>query len=341
MERDVKSFEVYDAITFIEEELDVKESIIEGGILPRDSIAMVGGISKLGKSIFVLNMAIQMAIAKPFLLQFNIPKPQKVIYLQAEISAHSMQDRLKKMLAVTDSTPEKKMLYIVNQKGLKFDKEDDLAKVSDLIQECEANVLIVDPLYKFHSGDENAVKDMTRFFDGLDWIITQNNISIVVVHHFGKPQQGKSGATQFRGSSTITDYADTYMMLNRKSNKETRNSVKLSFELRNEEAPETMILHRNPDTLWYLPTGAVGDSKVSNYTCVECLQQLGGVVANKDKLISAIKEKSKASDKTIKKTLDDAISSGKILTESGKGKGSPKICFLPDMRTKAEELKGG
>ena len=47
---------VYDATTFVNEELESKEEIIEGGILPQNSIAIVGGISKQGKSIFVLNI---------------------------------------------------------------------------------------------------------------------------------------------------------------------------------------------------------------------------------------------------------------------------------------------
>ena len=54
-----QTLEAFDAVTFVNEELETKESIIEGGILPQNSIAIVGGISKQGKSVFVLNMAIQ------------------------------------------------------------------------------------------------------------------------------------------------------------------------------------------------------------------------------------------------------------------------------------------
>jgi len=333
-----RTLEAFDAVRFIEEELEGEEDIIEGGILPQDSIAIIGGISKLGKSLYALNMAIQMATAKPFLLQFNIPKPQKVIYLQAEVSAKSMQKRLKKMLNAIGNNLNEQMLYIVNHKGFKLDRQEDLGKIDELIKKCEANVLIIDPLYKFHSGDENLVKDMTRFFDSLDWLITENNISIVVVHHFGKPSENRSGATRFRGSSTITDYADTYMMLNRKSNDKSRNFLKLSFELRNEEEPETMILYRNPETLWYELEGVEGDSKVSIHDCVYCLEQLGGVVKGKDKLIIAIKEKTGASDRTVKNKLSEAEGSKKILTTRGKGKGSPLICYLPSMKTRAEQM---
>lgn len=333
-----RTLEAYDAVAFITKELDTKETIIEGGILPQDSIAIVGGRSKVGKSIFVLNMAIQMATAKPFLLQFNITKPQRVIYLQAEISEQSMQNRLRKMVDAIGNNLSEQMLYIVNRKGFKLDGQEDLEKIDDLIKKCEAKVLIVDPLYKFHTGDENLVKDMTHFFDNLDWLITQNGISIVLVHHFGKPSENKGGATRFRGSTTITDYADTYMMLDRKSKDRSRNFVKLSFELRNDEEPETMILYRNPDTLWYELEGVEGNSKVSIHDCLECLEQLGGVVKGKDRLISAIREKTKSSDRTVKKKLGEAEGSKKILTIRGKGKGSPLICYLPSKKSRAEQI---
>ena len=44
-------------------------------------------------------------------------------------------------------------------------------------------------------------------------------------------------------------------------------------------------------------------------------------------------------DRTIKNTLDEVISSGKIMTMPGKGKGNPQICFLPTKRKQAEDMQ--
>lgn len=335
--REDKQLEALDAVTFISQELERKESVIEGGILPQNSIAIVGGISKQGKSIFVLNMGIQMATAKPF-LQFNIPEPQKVIYLQAEISEQSMQNRLRKMLMSIDYDIDPKMLFIVNQKGLKITNPRDLRLIDELIKRHQANVLILDPLYKFNTGDENKVNDMTRFFDNLDRLITDNNISIVVVHHFGKPQEGRLGATQFRGSSAITDYADSYLMLRRKSGDESRNYMKLSFELRNEREPETMILYRNPETLWYEIIGIESNRTVTINDVVNILTELGGYVLKRDTLIEGLQEKFEISKRTLNNAILEAEERKAILSIQGKGKGKPKAYYLPEMQKKVEEM---
>jgi archaellum biogenesis ATPase FlaH len=334
-----RSIQIHDAVTFINETLETKQPIIDGGILPQNSIAIVGGISKQGKSIFVLNMAIQIAQGKPFLAQFNVPQPRRVIYLQAEISAQSMQSRLRKMLSAIDYGLNNQRLFIVNQKGLKLDRPRDVAKVDETIKRYGANVLILDPLYKFHGGDENRVNDMTRLFDGLDRLITQHNISIVLVHHFGKPVEGREGSTAFRGSSAITDYADSYLMLRRKSGDESRNYMKLSFELRNEEEPPTLIIYRNPETLWYEIMGVEGDGKVSIHDVVEALGELGGMINRQDSLIEALKEKTGASKNTIIEAIKEAERLKKILSAPGKGKGSPKTFYLPGMQDKIEGMK--
>ena len=88
---------IKDLAIFCCEDLPQKEQIITGGILPQNAIALIGGIAKQGKSIFALNMAIQISMGKPFLERFNIPNPKRVLYLQSEISPQSMQDRSNKM----------------------------------------------------------------------------------------------------------------------------------------------------------------------------------------------------------------------------------------------------
>ena len=81
-----------------EKEFEEEDLIIESGILPKDSIMVVGGGSKIGKSVFVSNGGLDISIGNPFLGQFNVPTPQKVLYIQAEISQRSMQERLRKMI---------------------------------------------------------------------------------------------------------------------------------------------------------------------------------------------------------------------------------------------------
>lgn len=316
---------LHDAAMFINDELPHRKDIIEGGILPQNSIAIIGGISKMGKSILALNLGIQIARGKPF-LGFNVPEPKRVIYLQAEISPHSMQDRLRKMLFSIDCDLIPERLFICGFRGLKLDRNADIERVSKLVENYRAGVLLVDPLYKYHAGDENKVSDMSRFFDRIDWLVQRNNCSVVICHHFGKPQQdGRDGSTLFRGSSTITDYADSYLMLQRKS-KESRLHVKLSFNLRNAVEPEPMILYRNPETLWYEVHEQDSSDKVTAFDVAKALEALGGFTSRQADLIEAVKQATEASEKTIRLAIKEAADQGLILTHGSNGKAK-SICL--------------
>ena len=194
--------------TFITQPIERPEPMIEGGILPRKSILVVGGISKAGKSIFVANLGLQIAAGLPFLGQFAIPKRRHVLYMQAEMSESSMQDRLTKMIKAQpiDHDILNQNFILINHKGIKLDDKSDLDRISGVIAQYGIEVVIIDPLYKFHRGDENRVDDMTRFFDNLDSLVMDHDCSIVIVHHFGKPnERKKQGAQQLRGSSVIFD----------------------------------------------------------------------------------------------------------------------------------------
>jgi len=329
MQRVIK---VQDAFTFHSEKLPETQNIIEGGILPASSLAIVGGISKMGKSVLVLNMGLCIARGKPF-LGFNVPEARRVLYLQAEISEHSMQDRLKKMLFAVDYDLLPERLHIINHKGIKLDRKNDLEQISKFIEHYQVSVLIVDPLYKFHSGDENKVEHMSRFFSHLDDLVQRHKISIVVVHHFGKPQEGREGPTMFRGSSTITDIGDSYLLLQRKS-KESRYHVKLSFSLRNADEPAPMILYRDPDSLWYEVEAQESSGKVSAVDCVLALEALGGFVEQKDVLIKAIVEHTGSCDKTARTALKEAEQQGMILIQKAEGK-RVKSCYLPSALTQS------
>jgi len=330
-----QGFKVHDATTFINEQLPSKPEIISGGILPQNSIAIVGGISKEGKSVLVLNMAIATARGTPF-LGFNVPFPKRVLYLQAEISAHSMQDRLRKMLHFVDYDLIQERLFIINFKGLKLDRKEHLEQISKVVEHHRVSVLIIDPLYKFHGGDENRVSDMARFFDRIDWLIQRHNCSCVVVHHFGKPQEGRDGATMFRGSSTITDYADSYLMLQRKS-KESRLYVKLSFSLRNAEEPEPMILYRDPETLWYSVEQQESKDKVTAQDCVQALESLGGFTQKKELLIAAIMQQTLSGRTSVKTAIAEAERLGLILSDNGTGR--KRTFYLPNLLVNGQMVK--
>jgi len=219
---------------------------------------------------------------------------------------------------------------LINQKGIKLDRSRDLKAIGEIIGHYKSDVLIIDPMYKFHSGNENLVTDMTRLFDNLDQLISDHECSIVIVHHFGKPStdQKREGAMQLRGSTTIFDYADSYISLNRKSGKEPRNYIKATFELRNDEDPDPLFLYRNPDSLWYEVLGDDSQAKVTVHDVVDVLSHNGNRLMQKE-LILKLKDKTGSGERTIKDAINKAEALKKVRSHTMSGKGKPKMVYLP------------
>jgi archaellum biogenesis ATPase FlaH len=316
---------------FLAREIPQNDDLIEGGILPKKSIMVIGGNSKIGKSVFVCNMGLCLSAGHPMLLQFNIPNPTKVLYIQAEISEISMQRRLSRMMNAghinLDSIHDR--FVLINDKGIKLDRQQDLEMIGEIVSHYQSEVVIIDPLYKFHSGNENRPEDMTKFFDRLDTLIAEHACSIIMVHHFGKPTlEKREGGLQLRGATTIFDYGDSYISLNRKSSNEPRSHVKATFELRNDEDPAAMFLYRNPDSLWYEVLGDESASKVTIHDVVDELNTIGGKAFRKD-LVQRLKVRTGASIRLINDVLVKSETLKKIRSRELSKPGKPKLIFLP------------
>ncbi|MBW2057761.1 MAG: AAA family ATPase [Deltaproteobacteria bacterium] len=319
---------IEDVNDLIGRDLPSTNPVIDSGILPERSVAVVGGVSKLGKSLFAVNMGLCIATGTPFLLQFNVPKRRRVVYLQGEISLASLQDRLRKMKN-GGPWPEQGWFWQITKKGLRLNLDRDLAALSETLGRVSPEVLILDPLYKFHSLDENKAGDMTRLFSNLDRLIVDHNLALVIVHHHGKPVDGRpEGSHQLRGSSAIADYGDTYLTLNRKSGKEPRSYLKLSFELRNDEDPDPLFLYRDPQSLWYEVLGEDSQGAVGIHDVVEALRNLGGRARRAD-LIRAVADRTGRSDKTAQRAIQKTHAVKKIVSQELKTQGRPVEYYLP------------
>jgi len=120
-------------------------------------------------------------------------------------------------------------------------------------------------------------------------------------------------------------------------NREDRNLVKVSIELRNDEEPEPLILYRNPETLWYEVHDVESDKKVTVKDVIDCLRDLGGSIGKREKFIDAIKEKTGASRRLVNDVLVRAENNCSILTQRMKVKGGAKLYYLPEIENRIKQ----
>lgn len=251
--------EILNVDDFIGQEID-NEAVIAEGILDLGGIMLVEGPTEVGKSYFVIQMALDLAAGKPWLGRWSVERPFNVLLIQAEIGKRQFQTRLKKLRA---NYPSPLNLEVLTAHAFRLDNDANIITLGDTIVSYEIEVLILDPMRPFHTGDENSSKEMEEFFYQLKSIQARRNLSIVETHHERKPsydQLGrKIGGNKYdaRGSSLITDRPDTILRL---SPTKESDKVQLTFEkLRNNDEfkkPEPMTLLKNIDTGLFVTTGS-------------------------------------------------------------------------------------
>jgi hypothetical protein len=292
------------------------------GVLPHRAKLILSAPAKLGKTRFTLGLCLAIATGKAA-MGFRVTNPARVLYLQAEVSARALQDRLCKMLTSFDADEAalRERLLLHNAPGLKLTNPAHVAAIRQAIELYKPDVLAIDPLYKFHTGDESSVQDMTRFFDPLDALIADYGCSVLLVHHHGKGS-GDGLATpahRNRGSSTIADWADSLLTLTFEDAE--AGIVKLAFTLRNAEEPEPMAFERNPETLWFdlLPdyqfTGKVSATKITEQAVADTIGS-GRQIAY-TRLVEALRKAFTVSDGTARTAIRRATEAGTIRKTEG------------------------
>jgi len=181
--------------------------ILKDGRLLLDSGGrlLVHAYSKKGKTQFVLQLALGIALGKPT-LGFEFTKPRKVLYLNGELSERQLKKRIEFMLAQgflpTDN-------FLIER----IDPDFILQRTEDFINELrilEIQVLVIDPLYKLNDGDE-SLQDFKKVTTALDIIRDVMGISMIIVHHQSKQSlnsNSRPAQQQARGSSHLTDWFD-------------------------------------------------------------------------------------------------------------------------------------
>jgi hypothetical protein len=222
--------------------------IVSGGIIVRRGLIVVGGGAKRGKSSLVNTLLFNRHRKKPW-LGFTTTGGRTLV-IQAEIPEPELQKRIGLQLKDSDRPP-KGSIYFLTDRRIKLDRPEGLAKLRQHLDRIKPDLLVIDPLARFFSGDENSAKDMGAFVTALDVLIQEYDLTIIIVHHVGKPApgDGRAGGDRLRGSSALFGAADTVMLLDRSDA-----GFKLSFELRHGPEPAPLYLTRTP-TLWFVPAG--------------------------------------------------------------------------------------
>ena len=170
--------------------LPKQKDILIDGILRVGHKMIISGPSKAGKSFLLMELCIALAEGTDWLSSFQC-RQGKVLYINLEIDRESCFHRFKHIYdALGLPGDHASNIDIWNLRG-KAEPLDTLApKVISRIQNHDYEAVILDPLYKILTGDENSATEMTQFCNHLDKICTTVGCAVIYCHHYSKGAGG-------------------------------------------------------------------------------------------------------------------------------------------------------
>lgn len=231
-------------LEMLSSETERREDIITG-LLPVESLMVLYGVPKVGKTILAMNLAFHLAAGEDW-HSLQIPKPRKVLYIIMEGGIQSLRSRLETIWLGAVSH-DKGNLAIWAVPPLDIMNPAHFAALETEIEAFGPDVIFVDPLIKIHRADENDNAGMQRVMDQMRTLITAKNRTMIIVHH-----ASKTGNTA-RGASSIVGDADASLRLAWEDREDHIGLRRLYFEdIRHVEAPMSLYLDLNPETLTFI-----------------------------------------------------------------------------------------
>ena len=183
------------------------------GILHVGCKMIITADSKAGKSCMAENLAICIAEGKPWMKRFQCEKG-RVLYIDLELSLRAIYDRarlIRKELEVTSKIPN---LEFFPLRGYAESLETLLPKIVRRARSKNYSAIVIDPLYKIQSGDENSAEALSKFCNALDRLARETGAALIITHHHPKGHAGdRKAIDRGAGSGVIARDADAIIDL--------------------------------------------------------------------------------------------------------------------------------
>lgn len=193
--------EVETAVDYLKNLPELSDCLIEG-ILRKGHKMLLSGPSKAGKSFLMLELAIAIAEGKDW-LGWPCTKG-RVLYVNLELDRASCYHR---MAAVYEATgfemKHAKDIDVWNLRGKAMPMTELAPRLIRRASKRKYSAVIIDPIYKVITGDENAADQMAKFCNQFDRVCAELGAAVIYCHHHSKGDQGQKRASDRASGSGV------------------------------------------------------------------------------------------------------------------------------------------
>jgi RecA-family ATPase len=199
-----------------DEEPEVAPELIEG-LLREGHKMLLSGPSKAHKSFALIQLAVSIAEGRSW---FGWKTGRgRVLYVNLELDGRSCKHRYWATYKRAGISYTPGMIDIWNLRGSATSMDKLTPKLIRRAQKKGYKAVIIDPVYKVLTGDENSADQMAHFCNQFDKICLQLEAATIFCHHHSKGSQGQkqsqdraSGSGVFsRDPDTILDLIELYI----------------------------------------------------------------------------------------------------------------------------------
>ena len=183
------------------------------GILRQGHKMLLAGPSKAGKSYALVELSIALAEGKDW-LGFHCTQG-KVLYINLEVDRASCLHRFKDVYTALGLKPENlQNIDIWNLRGKAVPMDKLAPKIVRRAAKKGYIAIIIDPIYKVITGDENSAEQMSHFCNQFDKVCNELGCAVIYCHHHSKGGQGdKRSMDRASGSGVFARDPDALLDL--------------------------------------------------------------------------------------------------------------------------------
>lgn len=178
----------------------LKDELIPG-ILRMGHKMLLAGPSKAGKSFLLMNLAISLAEGADWLGMKC--RQGRVCYVNLELDSASCIHRFKEIYEKRGLDPAHvDAIDIWNLRGHAVPMDRLASILVHRFKDKRYVAVIIDPIYKVITGDENNATEMSQFCSYFDKVATELNVAMIYCHHHSKGAVDKYDSAMDRSSGS-------------------------------------------------------------------------------------------------------------------------------------------
>lgn len=187
--------------------------VLIDGVLRQGHKMLMAGPSKAGKSFALIELSIAIAEGREW-LGWKCTQG-KVLYVNLELDRASCLHRFKDVYNGLGYPPSHiQNIDIWNLRGKSVPMDKLAPKLIRRASKKDYIAVIIDPIYKVLTGDENSADQMAHFTNQFDKVCTELGSSVIYCHHHSKGSQGnKKSMDRASGSGVFARDPDALIDL--------------------------------------------------------------------------------------------------------------------------------